>query len=625
MTLKDVYYNFFILTRWPAQALARRSEFLHTIRLLVRFTGSTKCRSSFRFFFERCKMRCFGSSSLFSKAPHRRSESFAPRPSLPWPIINENDDDGRVLSNFFATLDTNQDGKLSRKEIEDGLTCAETTDGSISCLNMSRTNENLSKAGKKFLEVFDEELKNFEDKSITLLHFKEIAEKVPRIKGQRLQWVKSFNLNGRLASLLNSGDIFDQMSGIRTMNETEMKMALRMFGEVVEDIVMDAWRKVTDMKRMDQGLNYTSQVIKEIDKFAGDLGKFGDEKMFQEGLEAQIGIPDPLILKGIFRENVLRPDSGNKRVSPNYKIVNSDKLEYARLLGNPSEYSKDSETLLTDSEMRDFDGIPIYLAEVALRKHSVEGQSGGHSETEKGRLVGGPSAAELKDLRPEFEKLKDLYKTICGQTNGIFPGDTGYTQKSLEIRLEGKSELPTLTALKDEIEEQLKAFNIEAAARVVVVESSETAMFSTVTVFWPIVSDDSRNFEAWLKHEFRKLEAGLKQFPVTYLYCEEAAELNREENLAELRELLMRLDDSQLLQICEGLGSAPSSKDERVKLIVADARKTGGITRPAIDFRQGRRRLSLRELMSVKEVRDAELRVEEAIQAYQYTGPLFEV
>ena len=559
-------------------------------------------------------MRCFGSSSLFSKAPHRRSESFAPRPSLPWPIINENDDDGRVLSNFFATLDTNQDGKLSRKEIEDGLTCAETTDGSISCLNMSRTNENLSKAGKKFLEVFDEELKNFEDKSITLLHFKEIAEKVPRIKGQRLQWVKSFNLNGRLASLLNSGDIFDQMSGIRTMNETEMKMALRMFGEVVEDIVMDAWRKVTDMKRMDQGLNYTSQVIKEIDKFAGDLGKFGDEKMFQEGLEAQIGIPDPLILKGIFRENVLRPDSGNKRVSPNYKIVNSDKLEYARLLGNPSEYSKDSETLLTDSERNDFHGIPIYLAEVALGKHSV----------------GGPSAAELKDLRPEFKMLKDLYNEICGQTKNVFPGDVGYTQKSLEIKLAGKAESPYLTDLKVSIEEKLTgiAFSIGAAAGVVVNEvaaTDESPKFSTVTVFWPIVSEGSRNFEAWLKQEFRKIEAGLKQFPVTYLYCDEPAKLNSDVNLAKLRERLMRLDDSQLLQICEGLGSAPSSKDERVELIVADARKTGGTPGSVIDYRQGRRRLPLRELMSVKEVRDAELRVEEAIQAYQYTGPLFEV
>ena len=624
MTLKDVYYYSLLCRDGPfadgAQHISKCLPGPHRPKqggvnfcILNAVTQARYCVLQ-EFFFKRCKMRCFGSASLFSKA--RRSEGFAPRPSLP--IIDENDDDERVLINFFANFDKNQDKKLSRAEIVDGLN------------RISSLNESLADSSKKFLELLDTEVKNVEDKSITLNQFKEIAGKVPRIKGQRLQWVKSFNLNGRLAALLSSGDLFDQLSGIRSMEESELTMALRKFGKEVEDLVLDAWKSE---KSKDHGLNinYTSQVQQEMGKFVqqemgkfgGDLGKFGDEKMFQEGLEAQIGIPDPLILKGIFRENVLRPDSGNKRVSPNYKIVNSDKLEYARLLGNPSEYSKDSETLLTDSEMRDFDGIPIYLAEVALRKHSVEGQSGGHSETEKGRLVGGPSAAELKDLRPEFEKLKDLYKTICGQTNGIFPGDTGYTQKSLEIRLEGKSELPTLTALKDEIEEQLKAFNIEAAARVVVVESSETAMFSTVTVFWPIVSEGSRIFEAWLK----QVTHGGTTTDVTYLYCDNAAELNCDENLEKLSKLLMGLDDSQLRRVCEGLGSAPSSKDECVKQIMANlnARKTGGTPGPVIDFKQGRRRLALRELMSLTEVRDAELRVEEAIQAYQYTGPLFEV
>jgi hypothetical protein len=39
----------------------------------------------------------------------------------------------------------------------------------------------------------------------------------------------------------------------------------------------------------------------------------------------------------------------------------------------------------------------------------------------------------------------------------------------------------------------------------------------------------------------------------------------------------------------------------------------------------GRRRLGLREMMKIPEVKMAELRVEEAVQAYQYTGPLFQV
>ena len=38
-----------------------------------------------------------------------------------------------------------------------------------------------------------------------------------------------------------------------------------------------------------------------------------------------------------------------------------------------------------------------------------------------------------------------------------------------------------------------------------------------------------------------------------------------------------------------------------------------------------RRRVGLRELMEISVVKEAGLRVEEAVQAYQYTGPLFQV
>jgi hypothetical protein len=42
-------------------------------------------------------------------------------------------------------------------------------------------------------------------------------------------------------------------------------------------------------------------------------------------------------------------------------------------------------------------------------------------------------------------------------------------------------------------------------------------------------------------------------------------------------------------------------------------------------IKHARRRLSIRNLMEINEVKDAGLRVEEAIAAYLYTGPLFQV
>ena len=47
--------------------------------------------------------------------------------------------------------------------------------------------------------------------------------------------------------------------------------------------------------------------------------------------------------------------------------------------------------------------------------------------------------------------------------------------------------------------------------------------------------------------------------------------------------------------------------------------------RQMIHCKQARRRLSLMKLMEISEVKEAQLRVEEAMVVYQYTGPLFQV
>ena len=44
-----------------------------------------------------------------------------------------------------------------------------------------------------------------------------------------------------------------------------------------------------------------------------------------------------------------------------------------------------------------------------------------------------------------------------------------------------------------------------------------------------------------------------------------------------------------------------------------------------IHCKQARRRLSLKQILDVPEVKNAKLRVEEALVVYQYTGPLFQV
>jgi hypothetical protein len=75
------------------------------------------------------------------------------------------------------------------------------------------------------------------------------------------------------------------------------------------------------------------------------------------------------------------------------------------------------------------------------------------------------------------------------------------------------------------------------------------------------------------------------------------------------------------------LPAATCSKEDHVQWIAEAALRTESddISEHKMVFIQGRRNLSLRDLMALEEVRRAGLRVEEAIQLYQYTGPIFQV
>jgi hypothetical protein len=60
---------------------------------------------------------------------------------------------------------------------------------------------------------------NTAGKNLDIAGFKDILTKMPRIHGERYHWVKSMNLNRLLARRLRLGNIFDELSGIREMNE----------------------------------------------------------------------------------------------------------------------------------------------------------------------------------------------------------------------------------------------------------------------------------------------------------------------------------------------------------------------------------------------------------------------
>ena len=82
-----------------------------------------------------------------------------------------------------------------------------------------------------------------------------------------------------------------------------------------------------------------------------------------------------------------------------------------------------------------------------------------------------------------------------------------------------------------------------------------------------------------------------------------------------------------MLSQISGDGGSDSDKEDHISAIIRKVLDPGSNTQsgPRVVLVQGRRSLRLRDLMCLPEVMAAELRVEEAIQAHQYTGPLYQV
>ncbi len=503
--------------------------------------------------------------------------------------FTKDDDIDQVLEEFFKRMDRNDTNMLTVDEI-------------LSALSTSPGFSGLK-------QHFEAELRCADGKGgIDLQSFKQLARKAGIVVGERTIWVKCLNLDELFVRLLKAGVPLDELSSVRKMSYAEIETLLDSFHAAVTHVLK------VELKRLSWPGQTTGsgRVEEALNKFTGAVGKFGDAVMFQEGLESQLGSPDPFILKGILREHV----STERSVTSNYKINFSNEQEYARVFGHPSEYERGHETILPESECSE--DIPIFLQEIAKGIHSS---------------IKGPSEAELRDLTTSFKKLRKCYDEICSMNNGTFPGEFGHVHKSMEIEVTTQDSCTSRNFFQNIVnvgKDQYEKFGIA---------------FSLVGTVDPLPSENQFKFMVhgplrfFSEHKDQELVASfatmersvrvLKSSCKVYVYCE----VERTDKEAMLRELLGsfqvdgRFDVDDLNQIlCTE--AKPSGQPETaaasvcIDKIVYAALKSEDSN---IVLIPARRRLGLREMMKIPEVKTAELRVEEAIQAYQYTGPLFQV
>jgi hypothetical protein len=155
-----------------------------------------------------------------------------------------------------------------------------------------------------------------------------MVSQVPRVKGERVQWVRSLGLEGLMARHLPLGNFADQLSGIKNMAEEELSVAVHRFIAEVPAVVSAGLKKLKGRTAS----HFSSGAQEHINsKFTLDgafVGKFATLDDFYKGPEELIGSPNPKIMQGMQAEHCQRGNSQREFTTSNYNVTTTPATEW---------------------------------------------------------------------------------------------------------------------------------------------------------------------------------------------------------------------------------------------------------------------------------------------------------
>jgi hypothetical protein len=175
--------------------------------------------------------------------------------------------------------------------------------------------------------------------SIGLDSFSEAIHKLPRAKGQRVQWAATLGLNAELARFLKKGNIFDGLQGLRELCDEEIDVHVQ---QVCESFLL---RLPAILKKGLYNLKAEERAsaLHLNSKFSMDgaeIGKFAGLKEFYEGPERILGSPNPNVGEGMRREHCERQNSNVMFQTLNYNLKTCPADEWKFVL-EPPQLPKD--------------------------------------------------------------------------------------------------------------------------------------------------------------------------------------------------------------------------------------------------------------------------------------------
>ena len=220
------------------------------------------------------------------------------------PAFDRNADDEEVLRSDFQALDRNGQQHITMDAID--FAAGSDPDRAV------------------FWDVLKGLLKD--SQRIDFQAFKEAADRIPRARGQRVDWASRLGLDGALARYLPVGDILDQLKGVKCMSDDALQAACRRFAERDLFRLVKAGRD--SLRAASRAVQESGSNLKFSESGPAVTAKYAGLDEFLEGPEGLLGQPNPKLEEGMRREHCLRTSASAKVVTPNYGVCTTSCWEW---------------------------------------------------------------------------------------------------------------------------------------------------------------------------------------------------------------------------------------------------------------------------------------------------------
>ena len=254
-----------------------------------------------------------------------------------WDELDE--DDREVVNDFFNELDLNGSGGISADELDRAL-------------------ERFSMPHEKDLADALREMMHKTKSAGADVSFEEFyaaVKELPRVRGQRVQWVRTLGLERELARHLKRGDFFDGVKGLREMTDGEILQACTDFGARLYGLLKPKLEEFKQQEYVDAEQYKNTMFAMDGTQFEGSFAGLED---FYEGPEKFIGTPNPNAEEGLKREHCDRSNANHTYRSPNYNFEFTPALEFEFVI-NPQQNFAYAHTL-EDKKMWPLDKINVW-------------------------------------------------------------------------------------------------------------------------------------------------------------------------------------------------------------------------------------------------------------------------